>query len=88
MSPLRWDVLLLGFVMALPVLALGLRGDMTAEDVVMKLPWCLAAAWGVVVVLRLAGTPWTTDQRTAKTSNRPADLADTAAAEGERSPAV
>ena len=48
MSPLRWDVLLLGFVLALPVLAMGLRGDLTTEEVAMRLPWCLAAAWGAV----------------------------------------
>jgi hypothetical protein len=57
MSPLRWDVLLVGFVLALPVLALGVRGDLTAEEVAVRLPWCLAAGWGVVSVLRLATTP-------------------------------
>jgi hypothetical protein len=57
MSPLRWDVLLLGFVLAVPVLALGMRGDLTAEDVALRVPWCLAAAWATVAVLRLAGTP-------------------------------
>ncbi len=62
MSPLRWDVLLLGFVLALPVLAMGLRGDLTAEEVAMRLPWCLAAAWGAVAVLRFAGTPRTTHE--------------------------
>ena len=29
MSPFRWDVLLVGFVLAVPVLALGLRGDLS-----------------------------------------------------------
>ena len=57
MSPLRWEVLLVGFVLALPVLALGLRGDLTADEVMMRLPWCLAAGWGAVALLRLAGTP-------------------------------
>jgi hypothetical protein len=57
MSPLRWDVLLVGFVLALPVLALGLRGDLTTEEVMTRLPWCLAAGWGVVAVLRWASTP-------------------------------
>ena len=37
MSPLRWDVLLVGFVLALPVLALGLRGDLTTEEVMIRL---------------------------------------------------
>ena len=57
MSPLRWDVLAVSFLLALPVLALGLRGDLTVHDVVTRLPWCLAAGWGVVALLRWAGTP-------------------------------
>ncbi len=57
MNPLRWDVLLVGFVLALPVLALGLRGDLSADEVTMRLPWCLAAAWGAVALLRLAIAP-------------------------------
>jgi hypothetical protein len=57
MSPLRWDVLLVGLVLAVPVLALGMRGDFTAEEVTSRLPWCLVAGWVVVALLRLAGTP-------------------------------
>ena len=57
MSPLRWDVLAVSFLLALPVLALGLRGDLAVHDVVTRLPWCLAAGWGVVALLRWAGTP-------------------------------
>jgi hypothetical protein len=56
-NPLRWDVLLVGFVLAVPVLALGLRGDLSAEEVAVRVLWCLAAGWGVVAVLRLATTP-------------------------------
>ena len=59
MNPLRWDVLLVGFVLALPVLALGVRGDLTADEVTMRLPWCLAAGWGAVALLRLASAPRT-----------------------------
>ena len=57
MSPLRWDVLILTFVLALPVLALGLRGEFTVEEVTGKLPWCFAAAWAVVALLRWAAQP-------------------------------
>jgi len=60
MNPLRWDVLLAGFVLALPVLALGLRGDLTAEEVTNRLLWCMAAGWGAVALLRFASTPRTT----------------------------
>ena len=59
MNPLRWDVLLVGFVLALPVLALGLRGDLSADEAVMRLPWCLAAGWRAVPLLRMASAPRT-----------------------------
>jgi hypothetical protein len=57
MSPLRWDVLAVGLLLALPVLALGLRGDFTTEEVAARLPWCLLAGWVAVAVLRWAVTP-------------------------------
>ena len=57
MSPFRWDVLLVGFVLALPVLALGLRGDLTTEEMMTRVPWCLAAGWGVVALLRAVTSP-------------------------------
>jgi hypothetical protein len=57
MSPLRWDVLLVGFVLALPVLALGLRGDLSTEEMMTRVLWCLGAGWAVVAALRLATTP-------------------------------
>lgn len=57
MSPLRWDVLLAGFVLSLPVLALGLRGDLTIEEMSTRILWCLAAGWVAVALLRLASTP-------------------------------
>lgn len=59
MSPLRWDVLLAGFVLSLPVLALGMRGDLTMEEMTTRILWCLAAGWGAVALLRLASTPRT-----------------------------
>ena len=57
MNPLRWDVLLVGFVLAVPVLALGLRGDFTTEETVMRLPWCLLAGWAAVALVRAVATP-------------------------------
>ena len=57
MNPLRWDVLAVSFVLALPVLALGLRGDLSVEEVMGRLPWCLAAGWGAVALLRCAAAP-------------------------------
>ena len=56
-SPFRGDVVLTGFVLAIPVLLLGLRGDFTAHDVVTRLLWCLAAGWAAVAVVRFASTP-------------------------------
>ena len=57
MSPLRWDVLLVGFVLAVPVVALGLRGDLSAEEVMNRVLWCLGAGWAAVALLRWASTP-------------------------------
>jgi hypothetical protein len=57
MNPLRWDVVLVGLLLSVPVLAMGLRGDFTAEEVSVRVLWCLAAGWGVVTVLRLASAP-------------------------------
>jgi ferredoxin-NADP reductase len=57
MSPLRWDVLAVSFLLALPVLALGLQGTFTVEEMTGKLPWCFAAGWGVVALLRWASQP-------------------------------
>ena len=57
MSPLRWDVLAVGFLLALPVLALGVRGDFSPDEVAVRLPWCLLAGWGAVALLRYAATP-------------------------------
>lgn len=70
MSPFRWDVLVVGFVLAVPVLALGLRGDFTTEEVVNRLPWCLAAGWAVVALLRAVATP---PKPAARATRRPAE---------------
>jgi hypothetical protein len=56
-SPFRADVVVTGFVLAIPVLLLGMRGDFTAEEVITRLLWCLAAGWAAVAVLRFASTP-------------------------------
>jgi hypothetical protein len=65
MSPFRWDVLLVGFVLAVPVLALGLRGDLTTEEMMTRVPWCLAAGWGVVALLRAVTAPRATPAKPA-----------------------
>lgn len=73
MSPLRWDVLLAGFVLSLPVLALGLRGDLTVEEMTNRVLWCMAAGWGAVALLRLATTPPTTAATKSRPAHRRAD---------------
>ena len=57
MSQLRWDVLAVSSLLALLLLAPGLRGDLGTHDVGTRLPWRLAAGWGVVALLRWAATP-------------------------------
>lgn len=59
MNPLRWDVLGVAFLLSLPLLALGLRGDLTAPEVTSRLPWCFLAGWGVVTLLHWASRPRT-----------------------------
>lgn len=82
MSPFRWDVLLVGFVLAVPVLALGLRGDLSTEEMMVRLPWCLLAGWGTVAVLRYASTPRTP----ARPVKRPAAAAHAVPPADEDSP--
>lgn len=57
MNPLRWDVLGVAFVLALPLLLMTASGAMTGDALVSRLPWCLVAAWAAVTVLRWAATP-------------------------------
>lgn len=86
MSPFRWDVLLVGFVLAVPVLALGLRGDLSPEEMMTRVLWCLGAGWAVVSLLRLATAP---PAGAAAAKKKPeAEPASEAAEPGEPSPAV
>jgi hypothetical protein len=57
MNPLRWDVLLVGLVFCLPVLVMGLREDLTVDQMTGRLPWCLLAGWVAVGLVRAAMTP-------------------------------
>ncbi|NEK85524.1 hypothetical protein GCU60_07085 [Blastococcus saxobsidens] len=87
MSPFRWDVLLVGFVLALPVLALGLRGDFTTEEMVNRLPWCLLAGWAAVALVRAVAAPPKPEpqRRRRPAARRPAAEAE---AEAEDEPAT
>jgi hypothetical protein len=71
MSPLRWDVLAVAFVLALPLLALGLRGSLSPQDVVARLPWCLLAGWGAVALLRWAAQPRPTPRQQDPATKEP-----------------
>ena len=84
MSPLRWDVLLVGFVLAIPVLGLYLRGDLSAEEAMNRVLWCLAAGWGAVALLRWASTP-----RDTRPKPRAVTVSlESPAPDGEHSPAT
>ncbi|WP_222192296.1 hypothetical protein [Modestobacter italicus] len=56
-SPFRRDVVLTAFVLAVPLFLLALRGDLTVDEVITRLPWCLAAGWAAVALIRWASTP-------------------------------
>jgi hypothetical protein len=51
-----------------PVLLLGLRGDLPADEVPVRLLWCLAAGYGAVALVRFASTPRTPARSAAATS--------------------
>ena len=85
MNPLRWEVLGLAFVLALPVLAMGYRGDMTLDDMLARLPWCLAAAWAAVALLSAVARPRTPVEKPGR-HTEPA-TATTVDAEPESTPA-
>jgi hypothetical protein len=86
MNPLRWEVLGLAFVLALPVLAMGYRGDMTLDDVVTRLPWCLVAAWAAFALLSAVVRPRTPVEKPGR-HPEPAPAA-TVDAEPESTPAT
>ena len=83
-SPFRWDVVVTGFCLAVPVFLLALRGEFSTEDVLTRLLWCLAAGWAVVSLVRWASTP----PPQAKPARTPEAAAPTEApADGEPAPA-
>jgi hypothetical protein len=56
-SPFRGDVVVTGFVLAIPVFLLAMRGEFTADEVITRLLWCLGAGWAAVAAVRFASTP-------------------------------
>jgi hypothetical protein len=76
MSPLRSEVLGLAFVLALPVLAMGLRGDLSLDDVLARLPWCLGAAWAALALLSAVARPRPVKGRGARRPAAPAAATD------------
>jgi hypothetical protein len=70
-------------VLALPVLALGLRGDLSTEEMMTRVLWCLGAGWAVVALFRLATTPPPSETKTKRgrpTADEPAESADSSPA--------
>ena len=45
MSLLRWDVLGIAALLAVPLVLMAAHGEMTADQLTSRLPWCLVAAW-------------------------------------------
>ncbi|MCZ2804152.1 hypothetical protein O2W18_03455 [Modestobacter sp. VKM Ac-2983] len=71
-GPFRRDVVVTGFVLAIPVFLLGLRGDFSFDDVTVRLLWCLGAAWVAVGLLRWASTPFPTRPSRTAPEDQPA----------------
>jgi hypothetical protein len=76
MNPLRWDVLVVGLLLSVPVIGLGIRGDFGVQEVMSRLPWCLVAGWLVVSLIRLAGAPRTKPEPAAPVRREPEPAAD------------
>jgi hypothetical protein len=89
MSLFRWDVLFVSFVLALPVLLLGMRGDLSVTDMTTRLPWCLVGGWVVVGLIRWAATPPSLQEahRRAR-ANSPLVVEPTEPADPEHEPAA
>jgi hypothetical protein len=83
MSPFRWDVLGVGFLLALPLLAFYVRGDLTVEEMTGRLPWCLVGGYVVVALLRFAAQP----RRNSAAGAAADSVADLEAAAQEPTPA-
>jgi hypothetical protein len=86
MSPFRWDVLLVGLLLSLPVLGLGIRGDLTTEEMVTRLPWCLAAGYCAVALLRYASAPRSSAPAPKAAARIRAEAAMSRATDDEHSP--
>ena len=84
-SPVRGDVVLVGFVLAVPVFLLAMRGQFTAEEVITRLLWCLGAGWAAVALVRWASTP---PAAAKKPDARAAAAADGAEPDSEPAPAA
>jgi hypothetical protein len=61
-------------VLALPLLALYLRGDLAVDEVTARLPWCLVGGYVVVALLRFAAQPRSTDVGADKVAADDADI--------------
>ena len=57
MNPFRLDVLALALLLGIPVVGLGLHGDLSVEQLAWKALACLAAATVALWLLRAVGRP-------------------------------
>jgi hypothetical protein len=80
-SPFRGDVVVTGFLLAIPVFLLAMRGEFTADEVITRLLWCLGAGWVAVALVRWASTPPPAPRTSAS------DVPDAAEPEGDVEPA-
>lgn len=62
MNPFRWDVLALALLLGVPVIGLGLDGDVSVEQLAWKALACLGAATVALWLVRTVGTPLPSSQ--------------------------
>lgn len=57
MNPFRLDVLALALLLGIPVVGLGLEGDVSVDQLAWKALACIGAATVALWLLRTVGTP-------------------------------
>ena len=59
MNPFRLDVLALALLLGIPVIGMGLQGDVSVDQLAWKALACVGAATVAVWLVRAVGTPST-----------------------------
>ena len=62
MNPFRLDVLALALLLGIPVIGMGLQGDVSVDQLAWKALACVGAATVALWLVRIVGTPSTSGE--------------------------